>query len=91
MIHWRKSSHSGNNGTCVEIADGQAGQILVRSSTSPHIPPVAFTTAEMLAFFRGVKAGEFDDLVLDAIGNASGSRVGSGPAGPQRRSDSGRR
>lgn len=66
---WRKSSFSGNNGTCVEVADGHAGQILVRSSTSPHIPPVAFTRDELLAFFRGVKAGEFDDLIQDRLGN----------------------
>jgi hypothetical protein len=63
-MRWRKSSYSGNNGTCVEMSTDVAGDtILVRNSTSPHVPPMSFSTAEMSAFILGVKAGEFDDLI----------------------------
>jgi len=59
---WRTSSHSQGNGTCVEVADLSDGRIAVRNSTDPHGPTVQFTRAEMRAWIKGCKAGEFDDL-----------------------------
>lgn len=59
---WRTSSFSGNNGTCVEVAVLPNGRIAVRNSNHPDEGMVLFTRAEMNAWIRGVKAGEFDDL-----------------------------
>lgn len=62
VTHWRTSSFSGNNGTCVEVAALPDGFIAVRNSNHPHDGVVLFTRAEMKAWLSGVKAGEFDDL-----------------------------
>ena len=59
---WRTSSFSGNNGACVEVAALPDGHIAVRNSDHPDEGMVLFTHAEMNAWVRGVKAGEFDDL-----------------------------
>ncbi|MBP0456661.1 DUF397 domain-containing protein [Streptomyces montanisoli] len=51
---WVKSSYSGNNGNCVEVAalprDGRA----VRDSKDPHGPVLAFGLAGFHAFLSGV-------------------------------------
>lgn len=60
---WRKSSFSGGNGTCVEVAALEDGRVAVRNSNQPEAGVVLFTRAEMDAWVKGVKAGEFDDLV----------------------------
>jgi hypothetical protein len=62
ITHWRTSSFSGNNGTCVEVATLPDGHIAVRNSNRPHEGVVLFTRAEMNAWISGVKAGEFDDV-----------------------------
>ncbi|MPZ64932.1 MAG: DUF397 domain-containing protein [Pseudonocardiaceae bacterium] len=62
-LAWRKSSFSGGNGgQCVEAALLPDGQIAVRNSNHPDAGTVYFTRAEMDAYIKGVKAGEFDDL-----------------------------
>lgn len=61
MTEWRKSSFS-SLGECVEVR--RAGdEVHVRSSKDPAGPVLAFTRAEMAAWVRGCKAGEFDDLM----------------------------
>ncbi|ACU40116.1 DUF397 domain-containing protein [Actinosynnema mirum] len=64
---WRKSSFSGGGGTgggeCVEVAPLEDGRIAVRNSNHPDEGVVLFTVAEMDAWLKGVKAGEFDYLV----------------------------
>jgi hypothetical protein len=45
----------------VEVA-ALAGEVAVRSSRSPDVV-LAFTHAEWGEFLRGVKAGDFDDIV----------------------------
>jgi len=61
---WRKSSYSGGNGgSCVEVAVLDDG-IAVRNSNRPDAGTIIFTPAEIDAFLKGVKAGEFNDLHL---------------------------
>jgi hypothetical protein len=57
---WRTSSFTdGQN--CVEVAD-KGDRVAVRQSKDPAGPVLHFTRGEMLAFLKGAKAGEFDDL-----------------------------
>ncbi|TDC49897.1 DUF397 domain-containing protein [Jiangella ureilytica] len=58
---WRKSSKSGAQGNCVEVAPLPTGTIAVRNSRHPDGPALIFTQDEMTAFVDGAKAGEFDD------------------------------
>lgn len=59
---WRKSSYSNDQGECVETAQLTDGTIAVRNSNHPQVGVVFFTPAEMNAWIKGCKAGEFDDL-----------------------------
>jgi Domain of unknown function (DUF397) len=59
---WRKFSFSADQGSCVEAASLADGSIAVRNSNHPQAGVVLFTRAEMDAWIKGVKAGEFDDL-----------------------------
>jgi hypothetical protein len=60
---WRKSHRSSASGECVEIARLSAGQVAVRNSRHPMGAVLIYTHAEMSAFVRGVKDGDFDDLL----------------------------
>ena len=57
---WRKSSRSGGDGQCVEVADNLPDIVAVRDSKDPTGPTLVFTPAEWRAFISGTKAGEFD-------------------------------
>lgn len=59
---WRKSTYSGANGNCVEIAPTADGGVAVRNSNRPEAGTIPFTKAELDAFLKGAKDGEFDDL-----------------------------
>jgi Domain of unknown function (DUF397) len=62
-VRWRKSRHSNSQGTCVELASLPDGAIAVRNSRHPDSPALVYSPAEMDAFIRGAKDGEFDDLL----------------------------
>ncbi|MGH3713528.1 MAG: DUF397 domain-containing protein [Micromonosporaceae bacterium] len=58
-VVWRKSSRSGSQGSCVEVAE-LADQVLVRDSKDPDGPRLSFTYPEWRAFLGGVGDGEFE-------------------------------
>lgn len=57
---FRKSSYSGPNQDCVEVADLDDGGRAVRDSKDPAGSVLQFTGREWQAFVAGVRAGEFD-------------------------------
>jgi uncharacterized protein DUF397 len=57
---WLKSSLSGYNGNCVEVAGLSGDTIRVRDSKHPRGAVLNFTPAEWDAFIGGVHNGEFD-------------------------------
>jgi len=60
LEQWQKSSYSGAENACVEVADLPAGGHAMRDSKDPTGPALMFTAAEWVAFTAGVRAGEFD-------------------------------
>lgn len=56
---WRKSSHSGGNGACVEVASFAAGSVAVRDSKDPQGPSLAFSPEAWTSFIRDVEAGVY--------------------------------
>lgn len=62
-VAWRKSTRSGAQGNCVEVAALDGGEVAVRNSRDPHGPALIYTGAEMTAFLAGAKDGEFDHLL----------------------------
>ncbi|WP_328406227.1 DUF397 domain-containing protein [Nocardia sp. NBC_00403] len=60
---WFKSSHSGSQSDCVEVAWLAGGGVSVRDSNNPSSPALIFTPGEWDAFTAGVMVG--DDRPLD--------------------------
>jgi hypothetical protein len=59
QVKWRKSTKSGSNGQCVEVARVD-GTIWVRDSKDPNGSVLKFTEAEWDAFLAGASRGEFN-------------------------------
>jgi Domain of unknown function (DUF397) len=58
LVQWRKSSYSGYNGNCVEVADLGAGRIGVRDSKAGAGSAVLqFSQPDWAAFLTSVKDG----------------------------------
>jgi uncharacterized protein DUF397 len=66
-FEWRKSSHSGANGSCVEVAPVSGASvaaiaptdvIAVRDSKDRSGPALTFTARQWRSFAAGIKAGE---------------------------------
>lgn len=57
---WRTSTHSGGNGSCVEVASNLPGIVAVRDSKDREGPELALSNGAWSAFVRGIKHGEFD-------------------------------
>ena len=56
---WRKSTFSGTDADCIEVADGFPGIVPVRDSKDPYGPALFFSTSAWSEFVSRVKAGEF--------------------------------
>ncbi|WP_101258025.1 DUF397 domain-containing protein [Streptomyces barkulensis] len=53
---WRRSSHSGGEGNCVEAAALPGGRTAVRDSKDPAGPALAFGAAPWAAFLEQMRA-----------------------------------
>ena len=56
---WFKSTKSGGNGNCVEVAFVGGGMVAVRDSKDRSGPVLTFTGPEWAAFLAGVQDNEF--------------------------------
>lgn len=59
-VKWIRSSYSGSQGECVEMATLPDGSRAVRHSRRPQAEVIIYTAAEWRAFLAGAKDGEFD-------------------------------
>ncbi|WP_084962404.1 DUF397 domain-containing protein [Thermoactinospora rubra] len=64
QVAWRKSRYSNSQGNCVELAELPGGAVAVRNSRFPDGPALIYTREEIRALVLGVKAGEFDGLLV---------------------------
>lgn len=55
---WCKSSASGPENNCVEVAELPGGAVALRDSKNTSREPLLFTAGEWAAFRAGVLAGE---------------------------------
>lgn len=56
---WRKSSYSGGNGNCVEVASSRPAVIALRDSKDPSGPRLVIAREEWREFTARLRAGRF--------------------------------
>jgi hypothetical protein len=61
-LGWEKPWSGPNGGQCVEAKQLTDGRVALRQSTDPGGPALIYTSEEISAFVRGVKAGLADHL-----------------------------
>ena len=54
---WRKSSYSGNNGNCVEVATNLPNLVAIRDSKNSDGSRLLMSAASWRVFVRDLKAG----------------------------------
>ncbi|MEV5379455.1 DUF397 domain-containing protein [Streptomyces nondiastaticus] len=54
-IAWRKSTYSGHQGDCIQVADGIADAVPVRDSKTPDGPSLVFRAGAWAAFVSHLK------------------------------------
>jgi hypothetical protein len=59
LAEWRKSSHSGGTGNCVEVAGNLPGIMAVRDSKDPDGPTLVLALAAWRVAAHRIKGGEF--------------------------------
>ena len=78
QAEWRKSSHSGQTGNCVEVAGNLPGAVAVRDSQDPVSPVLIVSPAAWRALTRKVRNGELNlALTLSALPKSLGNRGSS--------------
>ncbi|MFJ2814225.1 MULTISPECIES: DUF397 domain-containing protein [unclassified Streptomyces] len=55
-VSWQKSSASGKEGDCVELAPYR-GAVAIRDSKAPHGPAILYPRASVAALIAGIQAG----------------------------------
>lgn len=58
-LEWVKSSFSGNNGNCVEVAKLSGDRRAIRDSKDPYGPSLAFSVDDWSSFISTVKGEGF--------------------------------
>ncbi|WP_227998867.1 DUF397 domain-containing protein [Nocardia australiensis] len=58
-LNWFKSSYSGGQTSCVEVAWVEGGVVGVRDSKNPTGPALVFSPSAWDAFTAGVVGGDF--------------------------------
>jgi len=53
---WHKSSHSGQNGNCVQVARNLPGVVAIRDSKDPDGPALVMTREQWRSFLSLLKA-----------------------------------
>jgi hypothetical protein len=59
-LAWVKSSYTGSQGNCVEVARNLPGAVAVRDSKNPEGPRLVFAGAAWRRFAEGLKTGQGD-------------------------------
>ncbi|WP_432143056.1 DUF397 domain-containing protein [Streptomyces sp. bgisy084] len=56
-LMWRKSTYSGKDGNCVEVARLDGSAVAVRDSKAPHGPALAFSEHAWTALLSDIDRG----------------------------------
>ena len=60
LVTWAKSTHSNDEGACVELGHGVPGCALVRDSKDRQGTVLRLSQRQWLTFTTAVKVGDFD-------------------------------